>query len=263
MKPLALAVVTVLSSSIMLTAYAENSTTDRDWLVLVSPFVWGAKVKGDVGIAGFKQTINIPFHDVAKNVDSVFMGNIEVTNRQFGAYIDVVSVDTSDKFHVKGLKVKNSIEQSSYALGGFYRVYEKQLDGNTVFGEPRHLTLDPIIGMRWNYLNAKIYVPQFQYHLSKTARWSSPFVGARVSIDLNERWNFSGLMDFAEFSSRRKTRNLQGYLGYRTYLGQFPTTLRFGYRYLKQDYRSHDFTGNTFKYDIEQSGPVVGLTVRF
>lgn len=267
MKPVALALTLACSLCAVSPAMAETTTastdTDREWLVLVSPFVWGAKVHGDVGIAGFKQSIDIPFHEIASSADSVFMGNIELTNRQYGAYLDVVSVDTSDKNFVKGLKVKNSIEQSSIAVGGFYRVYEQDLGGTTVFGEQRHLSIDPIVGMRWNKLKANIYVPMFNYHISKKASWSSPFVGVRASADLNERWNITGLMDFAEFSSHRKTRNAQAYVGYRTHIGQFPTMLRVGYRYLKQDYRSRDFTGNTFKYDIEQSGPVLGLTIRF
>ena len=72
------------------------------------------------------------------------------------------------------------------------------------------------------------------------------------------------LNDVGGFDTATKSSyGAQGYLGYRTHLFQYPTILRAGYRVLSQKYQTHDFTGNTFKYDVTQRGPAIGLSVRF
>ena len=64
-------------------------------------------------------------------------------------------------------------------------------------------------------------------------------------------------------TASKKTWNAQGYLGYRMYVADHPAIIRVGYRVLSQDYRTTDFTGNKFKYDVTQRGPVLGLSMRF
>ena len=85
-----------------------------------------------------------------------------------------------------------------------------------------------------------------------------------MQADLTDRWTLSGETDTGGLdTSSKKTWNAQGYLGYRMYLADHPTILRVGYRVLAQNYRTTDFTGNTFKYDVTQRGPVLGLSMRF
>ena len=92
----------------------------------------------------------------------------------------------------------------------------------------------------------------------------TPFAGLRSQVDLNDRWTLSGAVDKGGFdTSSKKTYNGQAYLGYRLYLLEYPTLIRLGYRVLAQDYRTKDFTGKTFKYDVTQRGPVLGVSMRF
>ena len=52
-------------------------------------------------------------------------------------------------------------------------------------------------------------------------------------------------------------------LGYRlTLLGQ-PSMIRGGYRVLHQEYSTGDFTGQTFRWDVTQQGPIIGLSMEF
>lgn len=85
-------------------AAAQHNTQEQEWLLLVSPFVWGASLKGDLAIAGKKADVDMPFADIVSDLDSVFMGNIELSNRRFGAYLDAINVDTSQTEHVMGQK---------------------------------------------------------------------------------------------------------------------------------------------------------------
>ena len=245
-------------------AAAQHNTQEQEWLLLVSPFVWGASLKGDLAIAGKKADVDMPFADIVSDLDSVFMGNIELSNHRFGAYLDAINVDTSQTEHVMGQKIKVAVKQTTLAAGAFYRIYTSDLGGSTVFNEPRHFTIDPTIGVRWTKLKASLTNTALGLKFEKKTDWYDPFIGVRASADLDKHWNISALADVGGFdTSNKKTYNGQVYLGYRTFIAQQPTMLRVGYRYLSQRYKTRDFTGNSFNYDVRQAGPVLGLTVRF
>lgn len=241
-----------------------SAETNDDWKLLVSPYMWGASLKGDLAIAGQRPSVNVPFSELANDASSVFMGNIELTNSRYGFYLDAVSVDTDSSDRVYGQKISYKIDQTTIAAGGFYRAISHELGGNTLFGEPRRLTVDPSIGARWTKLKAEVKTKSFGIHMAKKAEWTDPFIGLRLTADLTNQWNLLATTQISGFeSNNKKTQAHELYLGYRTYLFSQPTILRVGYRSLNQRYTSKDFTGHQFKYDIRQAGPLVGLTMRF
>lgn len=239
-------------------------TVDDEWLLMATPFAWGASLKGDAHLAGIKSKVDIPFSEILSDLNSVFMGNLEISRRQWGFYLDAVNVDTRQNASPMGLSAKVGINQNTIAAGAFYRVYERQLSGQNHFGEPRHLAIDPLIGVRWTRLEAQLKVPMLGMDIKKKAHWNDPFIGARLSADLNSRWNLSSQFELGGWdTSDKKTLNSQAYLGYRTHWFRQPTILRGGYRYLHQRYETQDFTGHRFRYDMTQKGPALGVTVRF
>ncbi len=156
------------------------------------------------------------------------------------------------------MKIKTTI----LAAGAYYRVYDLALGGDTVFGEPRHFTVEPTVGIRWTKLEA--HADAGFTSANKSADWLDPFVGMRLSTDLSDRWNLAGEADIGGFDIGSKLAvNAQAYLGYRTYMFNHPTILRVGYRVLSQDYETDDFTGNKFRWDVTQHGPVLGFSMRF
>jgi hypothetical protein len=240
----------------------QFTTPDREWNLIVSPYVWAASLKGDASLAGLDSDVDIPFSDILKHLDLAAMGNIEVTNGLFGFYLDGQYVQTSQDEHLAeheiGLKIKTTI----LAAGVYYRAYDLPLGGNTVFGEPRHFTIEPTAGIRWTKLEADADAGFIR--ANKSADWVDPFVGLRLSGDLSERWNLSGEADIGGFDTGSKLAvNAQAYLGYRTYMFNHPTILRVGYRALWQDYEMDDFTGNKFRWNVTQHGPVLGFSMRF
>lgn len=250
-------------------AWAEGSGTiaerdDAPWLVLVSPFIWAPSMTGQAALAGVNSQVDVPFSQTLGNLSSVFMGNLEVTNRTLGFYVDGVYADTHESHRVMGQKVGLSITQTTVAAGAYYRAYEQALAGATIFGEPRAWRVEPTAGVRWTRLASKLEISSLGFATQKKAQWSDPFLGLRMQADLSDRWTLSGEADLGGFDTATKNSyNAQGYLGYRTYLFQYPTILRAGYRVLSQEYQTRDFTGNRFKYDVTQRGPVLGLSVRF
>lgn len=243
---------------------ARATPVDSPWLVLVSPFVWAPSMSGQATLGGVNTHVDVPFSQTLGNLNSVFMGNLEVTNRTLGFYVDGVYADTHESHRVMGQKVGLSITQTTVAAGAYYRAYEQALGGATIFGEPRAWRVEPTAGVRWTRLASKLEIGSLGFATQKKAQWSDPFLGLRMQADISDRWTLSGEADVGGFDTATKNSyNAQGYLGYRTYLFQYPTILRAGYRVLSQEYQTRDFTGNRFKYDVTQRGPVLGLSVRF
>lgn len=268
--------VAILAAASLLTSHAasaadfdqtrmtpEQTRPEREWAVIVSPYAWAASLKGDASLAGFNTDVDVPFSDVFDHLDFVLMGNIEVTNGQWGFYVDAQHVRTSQDEELLSNEIGLKIRTTSLAAGAFFKAYEVELGGETVFARPRTLSIEPTAGIRWTKLEADVSVPGF--NASKSADWTDPFIGLRMNADLTERWNLFAEADVGGFGvGSRLSVNAQAYLGYRAMMLGRPTILRAGYRALYQDYENDDFTGaNKFRWDVTQHGPVVGLSMRF
>jgi hypothetical protein len=236
---------------------------EREWAVIVSPYAWAASLKGNASLAGFDTDVDVPFSDVFDHLDFVAMGNVEITNGQWGVYFDGQHVKTSQDEQVFSHQIGIGITTTTLSAGAFFKAYEKELGGDTVFGKPRTLSIEPTAGVRWTKLEAD--VEAFGLRTSKSSNWTDPFVGLRVNADLDERWNLFAEADVGGFDVGSKVSvNAQAYLGYRTMMLGHPTVLRAGYRLLYQDYENDDFTGaNKFKWDVSQHGPAIGFSMRF
>ncbi len=241
---------------------AQKYVMDDDWKIIVSPYVWGASLKGKAELGGHHTDVNIPFSEIFDNLDMAVMGNIELVKGPLGFYVDAQYVSTRQDEDLLAHEIALKVKTTMISGGMFYRIYEKELGGVTVYNEPQHFAIEPTLGVRWTRLKADLFA--LGHHVSRKTDWTDPFVGVRVKADLNERWNLSAEADIGGFGAGSKlSYNAQGYLGYRTFLFDRPTMLRLGYRVLSQDFDGPDFTGHRFKWDVVQHGPVVGLSMRF
>lgn len=231
------------------------------WRIVFSPYVWGASLNGSAGLLGRSTDVNIPFREILDNLDMSFMGNVDVSNGTVGFFIDGQYVKTSQDENLLDNELALDIKTTTLSGGAYYRVYEKQLEGTTLFGNQRIFAIEPTIGVRWTKLEAGLEVGRFSG--SRKVEWTDPFVGTRVFYDINDRWNIFAEADIGGFGAGTKlSANGQIYLGYRTLVFDVPTTFRVGYRALYQDYKDNDVVGK-FKYDVTQHGPVVGFSVTF
>lgn len=268
MRFTALFTTSALSSLAMLcTAMAADVSqpeynADGDWKIIVSPYVWGASLNGKAGLGGHKTDVNIPFSEIFDNLDLAAMGTVEIIKGPLGFFVDGQYVSTTQDEDLFANELALNIKSTTISGGAFYRVYERELGGVTIFNEPQSFTVEPLLGVRWTQIKADLSF--LGKSISKKVEWTDPFIGVRLKTDLNERWNLAGEADIGGFSVGSKLSvNAQAYLGYRTFLFDRPTNLRIGYRVLSQDYEEPDFLGHTFKWDVVQHGPVVGLSMRF
>jgi len=93
--------------------------------------------------------------------------------------------------------------------------------------------------------------------------WAEPFIGARITVGLGERWTMRLRGDVGGFGLGSEFAwQTIGLVGYRFTLFDRPSEAVLGYRALGQDYR----TGSglqRFEWNMVQHGPMLGLTMRF
>ncbi len=230
--------------------------------MIISPYVWGASLTGDAALAGRSTKVDIPFSDVVKHLDFAFMGAVEVTNGRLGAFLNGQYVRTSQDEAIGSRTLGVDVRTSMLAAGVYYRVYEYALGGATVFGAPRSFAIEPTAGARWTRLDGRLSTMGLS--MERSASWTDPFVGLRISDDITERWTLLAEADIGGFGVGSKfSVNAQAFLGYRTMLFDRPTVLRAGYRALYQNYETMDFTGHTFRWNVTQHGPVAGFSMAF
>ncbi|UJW76829.1 hypothetical protein IM739_10645 [Rhizobium sp. SL42] len=231
--------------------------------MIVSPYVWALSLDGDASLAGFDTHVDVPFSETLKHLDLAIMGNVEVTNGRFGFYFDGQYAETSQEEELLSNELAIGITTTTLAVGAFYRAYELDLGGRTVFNAPRVLAIEPTVGLRWTKLEASVQA--LGLTTTKQANWTDPFVGVRLNADLDERWNVWTEADIGGFDIGSKIAySAQAFLGYRTYVLDHPTVLRLGYRVTSQDFETDDFTGsNKFKWDVTQHGPLIGFSMQF
>jgi hypothetical protein len=240
---------------------AEPEDRPGRWSVIVSPYIWAASLKGDASLAGFDTAVDVPFSDIVEHLDLALMGNVELTDGRFGVYVDGQHVNTSQHEQVLGQDVGLKAKTTSVSVGAFLRLYDVDLGGSTVFGQPRRFGIEPTAGVRWTRLEADVQA--LGQAVDKSADWSDPFVGVRLAADLSARWNLAAEGDLGGFDGSNHSVNAQAYLGYRTPMLGRPSLVRVGYRYLSLDYETTDFTGGRFRWDVVQQGPALGVSIRF
>lgn len=242
-------------------AVPSDFQDQQRWRIIFSPYVWGASLDGNAGLLGLSSDVHMPFREIVNNLDMSFMGNIEVGNGTFGAYFDGQYTKTSQGKDIYNNRLGLNITATTLSGGVYYRIYEQNLNGNTLFGNQRIFAIEPTVGVRWTKLKAGLDI--HRYNISRTESWTDPFIGSRILYDLNERWNIAAEADIGGFGLGTKlSANGQIYFGYRTLMLDMPVIWRVGYRSFYQNY--NDGTGfEKFKYKVNQHGPVIGLSVVF
>ena len=132
-------------------------------------------------------------------------------------------------------------------VAGLYRVFEDQ-----------RTSLDLTAGVRWTEVDTTI---EFQpgaaagRSFGSNVDWVDAIIGARVQHQFSDRWSGSGYADWGGFSSDTETWQVLLTLGYAL---NESWELRGGYRYI-----SFENEDDGVKLDIDQSGPILGVTYRF
>jgi hypothetical protein len=239
-------------------AHAEGtepaSSQQDDWSLSLSPYIWGAGLKGSV--ASFPGApaadVDVSFSDVLSNLDMAGMLIAQLRYQRFAGYMDLIYTSISaDQNTPLGLLFDDvNLENEVFigTFGGSYRAIESE-----------HASLDLLAGIRAWSVDTRLKLQGGalpDQEIEHNENWVDPIVGisARYQFDSGIfATAFSQVGGFGVGSDL--TWDALGGLGY-----QFNNSVSAiaGYRHLEVDYEH-----NGFVFDVEMSGPVIGMTIRF
>jgi hypothetical protein len=225
-----------------------------------------AGISGDQTVEGNEASVSLSADDVLRALDFGGMVHVESRRGRWGAFLDgsYVKLSADGDFGPRGgIDVDVSSELAMVELGMFYRFLERAIGD----GDAQTLMLDVLGGGRYTYLNAELDIEGAgplgaDLEVEKSKDWIDPIVGGRVRIDITERLAFNLRGDVGGFdigSSSDLVWNVIGALGYQL---SENTTLWIGYRHLDIDYEDGSGAGQ-FEYDVEMTGPILGLAILF
>jgi predicted porin len=237
----------VLFSSPLL-AFADTN----EWKFSFIPYAWFTAQKGKIATVPPAQPadLDISFSDILENLDIALTGFFEAKKGRFGIAGEVNYASVSADIDTPGPFFSGAdYEQDMLALSlmGVYQLTQNsQYQVDALLGV-RHWDLDNTLKLDAGLLSAR--------KVSERERWYDITLGLKGKTKLNEQWFLSGMINFAISGDSDKYWDAVAGINY-----QYKKDLSFvvGYRHQEVDYDNGDFL-----FDIETTGPIIGLTTSF
>lgn len=230
-----------------LSVHAED-----EWQFVVSPYLWVAGQSGDVATLPGAQPaeIDIGFEDIVEHLDMTFMGLFEARKDKLVLFSEIFYIDIeTDKVDTPGRLFSDT-------------QYEQQMAGLTLGGGYRwdheNISIDFIGGVRYWEVNNELrldagLLPAEDTH--KREHWIDPIIGFKSRWVLSELWSITAWLVSAVGGDSDSASDL--YAGV-NYLLSKDLSLSAGYRHQTVDYDKDGFL-----YDVEISGPLIGVSFVF
>ena len=242
-------------------ARATEAAADA-WQFEITPYVFGAGLRGTTGVGQVKADVDSSFGDIMKHFDSGLMAAAEARKGPWGFAFDGVYFKLKDQgtrsWEGPGAignatgELDATVSQLVYQLAVAYRVRDDSTKID-VFGAGRYTRLDTDLNL---VTTTGPLLPGGNRSLSGSAEWWDPVIGVRVLLPFAEHWIFMGYADIGGFGVGSKV-TYQAIAGVNW---QFAKSFaaKFGYRYMYQDYDK-----NNFLWDMAAHGAYVGLGISF
>lgn len=232
----------------------QGEPAGSEWSFRLIPYGWMMGIDGDMTVKGVDASLSVNFGDILENLDIAGELHFEARKGRLGFFFDPSYLKVSMQASAGPVGVDASTEVTLFEFGGFYNVYQEPISQQS----GRKVSLDLLGGGRYFDIDVKLGFPERD--LSGDRSWVDPFVGARLMLDLSERWEFILRGDVGGFGVGSEIA-WNGSLLFQ-YRAWDWGGIVFGYRWLYTDYE--DGSGrDKFKFDATISGPLVGLNITF
>jgi hypothetical protein len=222
----------------------DAQVEEPGWLFTFAPNMWISALSGRVGIGSSVSEVDLSFDEIFDGFDIAVMGLFEARRHPWVVLADLRYVSLSDE---EALSADGSgtvqVDQREFILHPElgYTVLARAWGG-----------IDGLVGAR--YWNLSVDLSTSSAALSGDRNWIDGTVGARLRYQPAERWHLFVKSDVGAGGSDFSWQ-AHGGAGYD--VGRC-CTLDAAYRYLAVDYERDDLV-----YDINLSGPAVGVTLHF
>jgi hypothetical protein len=229
----------------------------KDWEFSMAPYLWLMGMNGDIEAGDQAAEVDVSFADLFENLDFALQLYAEAARPGWGVFVDVIYADLGADGDRRGIDIDVDMK-TVFVEAAIFKRFE--------IGQAQNKRLDLFVGGRWTYLEAELDVESFlfgiNYESSMDNDWVDLMVGARLGVELNEKWSLGFRTDFAGFgigSGSELTWSASVLAG--RAVGQ-NSTLYFGYRHRNIDYESGSGR-NTLEADIAITGPIIGMSRKF
>jgi hypothetical protein len=204
---------------------------------------WLAGLDGISGVAGMPVAVDVKFSDVLDSLDMVWANTFEIRKGRVGLFTDIMYLGISPSIPGPGpLTTHIEIDQLMFTLLGSYRGLEND-----------RTTIDLLAGGRYIWYEQSIAIPPAPT-MSGSESWWDAIGGVRVLHHFTDKVFFDFYGDAGGGSSDH-TWQLLGTFGYHL---KPNVSLAAGYRYVSYNYQEGGFT-----YDLDTSGPLLGMMITF
>ena len=254
----------------------NSNPNTKDWQVIVAIYLWLSGLNGEIGLGDKTANVDVSFGDIMKNFDIGGQAHAEFWWKRWIFFIDPTYIKLAANNNQTRILTSTSsgteVKEFLFEFGAGYRVAELPLGSNINSNEIKawpNLLVDLYGGGRILYidseLNLKLTTPAGtqKFNFNGDEGWLDFIIGTRLIFDITKKLVLTAKTDIGGFGlsfSSDISWNLVANIGYE--LPWYGITPYVGYRILYIDYR--DGSGdNRFVYDIWQTGPQVGVAVRF
>jgi hypothetical protein len=221
----------------------QAADDDGDRRNQIALYLWGAGLSGHLGNKAGGVPVDVEFDDIWKNLEAGYMINYRHKGDKwaFGAdYIYLNVTPSADK-----PPATLDLKQTIFELNVGYEIQP----GLELLGGIRGVDIKSVVTFN---LGPNPTV-------NSSADWVDPIVGLDYRRSLSQKWVFYGRGDIGGFGvGSDLTWQLGAYFGYQPSKNW---NLFGGYRHLSFDYK--DDNANQFFYDIDISGPLLGVGFKF
>lgn len=229
-----------------------------DWVVQVTPYLWASAIDGDVSPFQRAPTVHIDesFSEIWDDLNFGGFLNIWARRDRFVVSGDIMYVNLSDAQVIGpfpnlapdvALDAELDTIEFYAALQGGYRVVDTP-----------NFTLDALAGGRFWYISNDVTVSYAGYSLSRKEdfQWFDPLIGARAFYNFTDKLSVMGQGDIGGFGVGSELT--WSVLGTFNYVFNDSWSASVGYKFMSVDYEDDGYV-----FDVDMSGPVLGVTYRF
>jgi len=225
---------------------------DDEWNFRVSPYLWGSAMEGDIRtLPPLPPTdVDMSFSDIWDHLDMALMGFAEARKGRFGVFADLVYMDLSTRGKTSGPLFSGAnidFTLGHLSLGGSYELTQSDDYELNVLAGAYFWDIDNKLKLKTGLLPGQ--------SVSDDEQWNDAFLGLKGKADINDDWYVNGWGMAAVAGDSDSAWDVYGGVGYRY---SDSMSIVGGYRHMGLDYHN-----GPFSYDVEFSGPAIGLTFLF
>ena len=222
---------------------------DGKWEFATIGYIWFAGAWGKTDVIGpvAPVDLDLPFGKVLKGFKFAFMGAAEARHDRFVVLGDLTFIHLGAREGIgirdpDFLKAELDSRTSEITLLPGYRVIDKG-----------PVTVDLLAGARLNWFKTTLQLqgPNREAEGEVKQTWVDPLIGTRIGAPLGGKWSFGFYGDLGGIVAGSDiTWQAVPTISYQI---NHKMTLGAGWRYYKVNYS----TGDTFLYNVHQSGPLI------